>query len=96
VSCRYAEGDAAVAAGCGDRSGATGENAFKQIRLKAWSLDILSGQNGSERQRRSETEPKVGAQRLPWVEGTKEMPTPTGLCPIAPSDLMWAKPIDKT
>src|SRR6266571_3885201 len=32
----------------------------------------------SERQRRSGTEPKVGAQRLPWVEGTNEMSTPLG------------------
>ena len=32
-----------------------------------WRLDILSGQDSSERQRRSGTEPKVGAQRLPWV-----------------------------
>src|SRR5438034_2959377 len=29
-----------------------------------------------ERQRRSETEPKVGAQRLPWVQGTNEISTP--------------------
>src|SRR5438876_8132591 len=39
----------------------------------------------TERQRRSGTEPKVGAQRLPWVEGTNEISTPTGLCPIARS-----------
>src|SRR5436190_15971168 len=31
---------------------------------RAWSLDVLSGSDSSERQRRSETEPKVGAQRL--------------------------------
>ena len=59
-------------------------------------LDILTGyQDSSERQRRSETEPKVGAQRLPWVEGTNEMSTPTGLRPIAPFELMWAKPNDQ-
>src|SRR5207253_2726822 len=38
-----------------------------------WCLDILSGEDSSERQRRSETVPKVGAPRLPWVEGTNEM-----------------------
>ena len=68
---------------------------FGRLKSTGWGLDILSGLDSSERQRRSETEPKVGAKRLPWVEGTNEMSTPTGLCPIAPSDLMWAKPIDK-
>src|SRR6266536_3189996 len=47
------------------------------------ALSPVNGACGSllplERQRRSETEPKVGAQRLPWVEGTNEMSTPTAV-----------------
>ena len=74
---------------------APGQGTGPVLQREAWAFDILSRLDSSERQRRSETEPKVGAKRLPWVEGTNEMSTLTGLCPIAPFDLMRAKPIDK-
>jgi len=44
-----------------------------------FGFDLVSTRVGSERQRRSIPQPRVAPQALPWENGQRKFPTPTGL-----------------